>query len=119
MARELATLFRFRGRSSRFDFWTTFIGFGLVFVVLFVFIEVVFARPATLILYPPLFWVALALGARRVHDRGRSAWWLLVVLIPILGPLWLAIELGFRAGTLDDNQYGPDPHARADYLTVK
>lgn len=32
---------------------------------------------------------ALAVGARRLHDIGRSGWWLLIALVPILGTLVL------------------------------
>jgi len=32
---------------------------------------------------------ALGLGARRLHDIGKSAWWLLVVLVPLLGAFYL------------------------------
>ena len=57
---------------------------------------------------------------KRLHDRGRSAWWLIVLLIPVLGPLWLAIELALRRGTPGENQYGADPLERHyDYLTVR
>ena len=31
-----------------------------------------------LLLYIPLIWIGLALGAKRLHDRDKSAWWLLV-----------------------------------------
>jgi hypothetical protein len=30
------------------------------------------------ILYIPLIWIGLAIGAKRLHDRDKSAWWLLV-----------------------------------------
>src|SRR5262249_51466346 len=30
------------------------------------------------LLYVPLIWIGLALGAKRLHDRDKSAWWLLV-----------------------------------------
>src|SRR5262245_65137523 len=31
-----------------------------------------------LILYIPLVWIGLAIGAKRLHDRDKSVWWLLV-----------------------------------------
>ena len=40
-------------------------------------------------------------------------------LIPIVGAIWVLIELGLRRGTLGDNQYGEDPLERnAGYFTV-
>ena len=111
-------LVTFRGRLSRPAFWLWTLALWGTFAVLFVFLESAFGRGATLVLYPPLLWLLAALCVQRLHDRGRSAAWLLVLLIPILGPLWLIVELAFRAGTPDENQYGRDPLARADYLTV-
>ena len=108
----------FRGRISRFSFWTATVLLWCTFAVLFVFIEAALGRMATLILYLPLIWFQIALAVKRTHDRGRSAWWLLIAVIPILGPLWLLIELGFRVGTAGENQYGADPLEGADYLTV-
>ena len=45
---------------------------------------------------------------RRLHDTGRSGWWLLVVFVPLVG--WL-IALYFLAqqGKTGQNRYGPDP----------
>ena len=115
---DLTRLFSLRGRTTRFGFWTAGVAIGLAFAVLFVFIETAFARSATLILYPLFFWLTFALAVRRLHDRGRSAWRLLLLAIPLIGPIWIGIELGFLAGTPHENRYGPDPYARADYLTV-
>ena len=56
-------------------------------------------------------WPGLALYAKRWHDRGKSGWWTLILLIPIIGGLWALIELGFLRGTEGPNQYGPDPVA--------
>jgi uncharacterized membrane protein YhaH (DUF805 family) len=57
-------------------------------------------------LYP-----TLAVYAKRWHDRGKSGWWTLILLIPIIGPLWALIECGFLRGTEGPNQYGADPLA--------
>ena len=54
---------------------------------------------------------SLALYAKRWHDRGKSGWWSLIILVPIIGGLWLLIELGFLKGTDGPNQYGADPLA--------
>ena len=53
----------------------------------------------------------LAVLMKRCHDRDRSGWYLLWGLIPIIGEIWLLIELGFRKGTEGRNLYGPDPLA--------
>ena len=63
----------------------------------------------TLIVALAGIWVALAVGAKRCHDRDRSGWFQLIMLIPIVGGLWLLIELGFLRGTIGENRFGPDP----------
>lgn len=56
-----------------------------------------------------LLWPALAISAKRWHDRGKSAWWVLVVLIPVVGWIWALVENGCLRGTAGPNRYGPDP----------
>jgi uncharacterized membrane protein YhaH (DUF805 family) len=56
-----------------------------------------------------LLWPSLAIRAKRWHDRDKSAWWILINLVPVVGPLWEVIELGFLPGTVGPNRYGPDP----------
>lgn len=113
-------LFVFRGRLARGTIWAAALCVAAAFAVLFVFIESALGRTATWILYPPFAWAMAALCVKRLHDRARSAWWLLVAVIPVLGPLWLFVDLALRGGTPGDNQYGDDPRlVRADYLTVE
>lgn len=54
-------------------------------------------------------WIGVSATVRRWHDRDRSAWWTLVAAIPVIGPLWVAIELGFLAGSSGRNRFGPPP----------
>ncbi len=56
-----------------------------------------------------LIYPAIALYAKRWHDRGKSGWWTLIGLVPVIGGLWMLIELGFLKGTNGSNQYGADP----------
>jgi uncharacterized membrane protein YhaH (DUF805 family) len=56
-------------------------------------------------------WVGIAAGAKRCHDRDRTGWFQLIVLIPIIGAIWLLIELGFLKGSEGENRFGPDPLA--------
>ena len=51
----------------------------------------------------------LAGTAKRFHDRGKSAWWLLLPLVPVIGIVWTLIELGCQRGTWGGNKYGGDP----------
>ena len=50
---------------------------------------------------------SLAVGARRLHDTGRSGWWLLIALIPVVG--WIILLVFFVQDSQQDNQYGPNP----------
>jgi len=54
---------------------------------------------------------AIAVYAKRWHDRDKSGWWTLIGLVPIIGGIWLLVELGILEGTRGANQYGPDPLA--------
>jgi len=60
---------------------------------------------------------AAAISAQRLHDAGESAAWLLVLLIPVVGPVWLLLKL-LRPSVPGPNRYGADPGNRLDYLKV-
>jgi len=51
----------------------------------------------------PLIIPSIAVGVRRMHDVGKSGWF---ILIPIYNLILAATE-----GDKGDNQYGPDPKA--------
>src|SRR5262245_25274108 len=83
------------------------------------------------LLYIPLIWVGLAVGAKRLRDRDKSAWWLLLfyavpsilssaadrmegggIILHVVSfaiTIWAVIELGFLRGTIGPNRYGPAP----------
>ena len=105
----------FEGRIGRRSFWMVILAFFVASIV---------ARILDAILHTPtsygtgliggllalvLIYPALALYAKRWHDRGKSGWWSLIVLVPIIGAIWLLVELGFLKGTAGPNAYGPDP----------
>lgn len=56
-------------------------------------------------------YLALALYAKRWHDRDKSGWWSLIALVPIIGAVWLLVELGILEGTRGPNKFGQDPLA--------
>ena len=51
---------------------------------------------------------SLAVGARRLHDTGRSGWWQLLVFLPIIGWIVLIVWWATR-GEPVANRYGPPP----------
>jgi uncharacterized membrane protein YhaH (DUF805 family) len=97
------------GRIPRSTFWYGMLGAWTAFVVLFLVFEALLGRASTLLLYPPFLWSLLALSARRYHDRDKSARRLLWLLIPVAGPVWVGVALGFRRGTQGENRFGAAP----------
>lgn len=109
-----------RGRMARSLFWVVSLLAVVAFFALFALLEstVGAGTSATLILYPFFYWTVIVAGIRRYHDFGKSGWWLLLLLIPLLGLIWVFIDLGFRKGTIGDNRYGADPTLMPDYMVV-
>lgn len=46
----------------------------------------------------------LAISVRRLHDIGKSGWWMLLLLVPFIGPIVLLVW--FCQKSVGDNQYG-------------
>jgi uncharacterized membrane protein YhaH (DUF805 family) len=103
-------LFGFEGRIGRRTWWLwgvgAMLGLGLYFTVV---LRVAGAQPSVAdgLVNLLLVWPAVALSAKRWHDRGKSAWWVLVALIPGIGWLWMLIENGCLRGDTAANRYGP------------
>ena len=63
---------------------------------------------------------SIAVQVRRLHDTGRSGWWILLSFIPLVGPIVLIVfyVMDSEAGV---NKYGPNPKgviaAAADAVT--
>jgi uncharacterized membrane protein YhaH (DUF805 family) len=51
---------------------------------------------------------SIAIGIRRLHDIGKSGWWTLIALIPIIGVIIL-IVFNVEKGQPGPNAYGADP----------
>jgi uncharacterized membrane protein YhaH (DUF805 family) len=116
-------LFSFQGRIPRRVFWLTNIAMTIVamligFVIGFVCGLVLHDDAqsaqlvAQLVILPVqllTLWISLALAVKRWHDRGKSGWWVLIGLIPIIGWIWAFVEVGCLRGTVGPNQYGLDP----------
>ena len=54
----------------------------------------------------------LAVGARRLHDTGRSGWWQLIGLVPLVGVILLIVWFA-TDGHPGPNQHGPSPKYQA------
>lgn len=55
------------------------------------------------------YWMMLAVQCRRWHDLNMSGWWFLMSLVPLVGPLYVLINVGFTKGTYGRNRFGADP----------
>lgn len=55
-----------------------------------------------------IFIPTLAVSVRRLHDSGRTGWWILVGFVPLLGTLVLLLFFCFE-GDSGSNEYGVDP----------
>ncbi|MGL5451717.1 MAG: DUF805 domain-containing protein [Aeromonas sp.] len=53
---------------------------------------------------------SLAVAARRLHDTDRSGWWLLLVLVPLIGAL-VVLYFMVSNGQQGPNRFGDDPKA--------
>lgn len=107
---------QFEGRSRRKEYWSFFLLMLGVYIVAGMIDGILGLAGMVLGLYGPLSLVAavalfvpsLAVGVRRLHDTGRSGWWLLIGLIPLVGGLVLLYFMVIE-GTPGPNEYGPDP----------
>jgi uncharacterized membrane protein YhaH (DUF805 family) len=139
-------LFSFTGRLNRKPYWLTTLAMVAVFLVIIVLVLALAGGLGALsggasglgaaaillvIIYIPLLWIGLALGAKRLHDRNKSGWWLLLfwvlpgvlqgigeqvgtlgivlMIAAVAISIWGLVEIGFLRGTVGPNQYGPDP----------
>lgn len=98
----------FNGRARRKEFWFFYLAYFIVNLVAVVIDYSVgmdeyglFQNLLGLALLIPTF----AVGARRLHDIGRSGWWQLLLLIPIIGWILLIIWLA-KDTSPETNQYG-------------
>ena len=55
---------------------------------------------------------SLAVGVRRLHDTGRSAWWILINFIPYAGGIWFIVLMCLDS-VPGPNQWGPNPKETA------
>jgi uncharacterized membrane protein YhaH (DUF805 family) len=138
--------FRFNGRINRAKFWIAALIYAAINVVMavlgYVTDESAIIQAINGMLGIVIFISSLAVGVKRLHDRNKSGWYLVlfyivpsilfvaaiavgtimeesVMIAGILGlaggiiGIWAFVELGCLRGTIGANQYGPDPIATA------
>jgi uncharacterized membrane protein YhaH (DUF805 family) len=92
----------FSGRASRSAYWWFVLAYVILAVVSGFIHQYVYFIVILAFLLP-----LLAVGARRLHDIGRSGWWLLIGLIPLVGLVLLYFAV--QPSQPESNEYGPPP----------
>jgi uncharacterized membrane protein YhaH (DUF805 family) len=137
----LELLFGFRGRINRAKYWLTFLIYFVALFALYILFGLFFPSPqipwASFLTFAIPFILivisSVALAIKRLHDRNKSGWRILLFYLApsvfsgiadtseqpmvavVLGlaslviSIWGLVELGFLRGTVGPNQYGPDP----------
>ena len=108
----------FSGRARRSEYWWWYLFVSLVFLVASILDGAIgltysdltvgggwLATIALIVFFLP----NLAVSVRRRHDTGRSGWWLLIGLVPVIG--FFVLLYFFVLDSENDNQYGPYPTA--------
>lgn len=114
----------FNGRASRSEFWF-FVLFNMIFTIAAVILDNMLgttikidmpgaesiSMPYGYIYFAYVLFVllpSLALWARRLHDVGKSGWFILIGLIPLIGAIWLLV-LAVQDSQPGENKWGPNP----------
>ncbi|MEP6938802.1 MAG: DUF805 domain-containing protein [Rudaea sp.] len=115
-------LFSFEGRVGRSTYWYFVIAVFAVIGMIFGFSmasvnpqtgeAVASGGPGGIVGLASLLviWPSLAIAAKRWHDVDKSAWWILIGLVPAVGGIIALVFNGFIAGTPGANKFGPAPN---------
>ena len=104
---------QFDGRATRSEYWY----FTLFYIIAYILVMIIdgMLMPMTggipvltLIFALGLLIPSLAVGIRRLHDIGKSGWWMLLAFIPLVSLVLIAF---FVMDSKPDNEYGPNPKA--------
>lgn len=79
----------FDGRATRAEFWYPTLYIFIIYIVLLCFGKtgmMVYGVFALANIIP-----GISVGIRRMHDIGKSGWWYLIQLIPVIGSIWFIV----------------------------
>ena len=102
----------FKGRSQRKEYWM-FTLFNLLAFFVLSFVGGMLGDQAELLtgIYSlGVLLPSVAVTVRRLHDIGRSGWWALLMVVPVVGALILVI-FALQDSQAEENEYGPNPKA--------
>ena len=92
----------FNGRSRRSEYWWAYLGIVIISAVLTTVLGEL-AYIWTLATLVP----QIAVSVRRLHDIGKSGWWYLIGLVPLVGLIILLVWM--CKDSTEDNEWGPNP----------
>lgn len=103
--RWLWMLFSLSGRSTRMEFWGGILAVALLFFLISLLNDASEAgtgstagsttmEPLSALLFLCLLWISLATHIKRLRARGQPFWWLALWFLPLLGSVWLLVQLG-------------------------
>jgi uncharacterized membrane protein YhaH (DUF805 family) len=98
----------FSGRARRSEYWWFFLAYFIASVVASIIDGILGVMVLGVILGLGLLIPTLAVGVRRLHDIGKSGWWLLIGLIPLVGAIVLLV-FACQDSQPGTNQWGPSP----------
>lgn len=98
----------FSGRARRSEYWWFVVFEILVSIVAGIIDRIIGTQLVGLLASLALLLPALAVSIRRLHDTGRTGWWLLIALIPVVGVIVL-IVFAVQDSQPGQNAYGPNP----------
>ena len=96
------------GRARRMEYWMFFL-FNVIICIILGVIDAVTGFPVLGFIYGLAIIIpSITVGVRRLHDIGKSGWWLLIALIPVIGGLVLLV-FAVLPSNPGANDYGPSP----------
>ncbi|RKP55152.1 DUF805 domain-containing protein [Cohnella endophytica] len=99
----------FQGRARRKEYWMFALFSAIVSIVLATIESVANLSSFLTGIYSlAILLPSLAVSFRRLHDTGRSAWWLLISLVPIIGFIVLLV-FSCQDSQKNNNRYGANP----------
>ena len=97
----------FSGRTRRKEYWMFVLFYFIFYIVLSVIDVIVGTAVFSTIFSLALLVPGISIAARRLHDTGRTGWWQLIALIPLIGVIVLLVFLAQDSN--EENEYGQSP----------
>lgn len=98
----------FEGRATRSEFWYFVLFNFIISIAISIVAGIVHLNLLGMVYSLGVLIPSWAVGARRLHDIGKSGWWQLIGIIPIIG--WIILIVWMATDTQPGaNEYGPNP----------